>query len=75
MLRALQQLQRGAIFPELRHGHTTERERSCVLSRADEAQRSQGIEAREVARGGQEIGIASQLLLPAVGARAVHQDA
>jgi hypothetical protein len=49
---AFQELERSPIFPELRHGHATERERPCVVTLADEAQRRQGIEALEMPRCG-----------------------
>jgi hypothetical protein len=63
-LRAPEQLLRGAILAELRHGHPTQRERGGVLAHPDEAQRAQGIEERQVSRGGREIGVESQWLLP-----------
>jgi len=74
-LRALEQYLRGAVLAELRHRHPAQRQGWCVVARADEAQRGQGVEAREVSRGHREIGIVSQLLLPGRGDRAVHQDA
>jgi hypothetical protein len=75
LLGAPEQLLRGVVLTELRHRHTSQRERTCILARADEAKRWQRIEAREVSRGCLEIAIVSQLLLPGRYRRAVHQIA
>jgi hypothetical protein len=74
-LGAAKQLLRGAILTELRHRHTSERERFCILAQAEEAQRTQGIETRKLPRRCLEMGIVSQLLLPGWCHRAVHQNA